>query len=161
MTVRFRYVAALIVVLLLFMCSGCTVLEPVAPVGMFPREHGSRVAEGTWQALHMVDTMQTVQIARHPQCYREANPLAAKVYGTEHPSPQRVMITNLALGLVHSRVSRWLDDGVARAQARDDGLVGPWAVGRIAWHTVSILGTSAAVANNFSQGLTPTSARCP
>jgi hypothetical protein len=151
----------LVVVLLFALCSGCTVFEPIAPVGMFPREQSTRTAETVWQGLHAIDTAQTVQIARHPQCYREANPLAAKVYGTEHPSPSRVMLTNVALGLVHARVSRWFDDGVERAQLRADDSVGPWAVGRIAWHAVSILGTSGAVANNFSQGLTPTSARCP
>lgn len=153
---RFRYVAALAVVLLLFICTGCTTTP-----GMFPREHGSRVAEKVWLTLDAVDTMQTIQIARNPSCFREANPLAARLYGSDQPKPRTVMVTNVVLALVHSSVSRWFDDGVARAQARDDDSVGPWAVGRIAWHTVSILGTGAAVASNFSQGIGPTSARCP
>lgn len=154
--VRFRFIAALIVVLLLLFLCGCTTTP-----GVFPREHGSRVAEKVWLTLDAVDTMQTVQIARNPTCFREANPVAATMYGSEHPSARTVAVTNVVLALVHSSVSRWFDDGVARAQARHDDSVGPWYVGRIAWHTVSILGTGAAVAGNFSKGIGPTSARCP
>lgn len=155
--VRFRYVAALIVALvLLFACMGCTTTP-----GVFPREHGSRVAEKVWLALDAVDTMQTVQIARNPRCFREADPLAARMYGTDTPKPRTVLVTNIVLALVHSSVSRWFDDGYARAEARQDDSAGPWAVGRIAWHTVSILSTGSAVAHNFSLGIGPTSARCP
>lgn len=153
MTVRYRYIGALVLALVLLACSGCA--------NTFPRDHGSRVAEKTWLVLHAVDTAQTVQIARHPQCFREANPAAAFVYGSDQPKAQRVLLTNLALGLVHTRVSRWFDDGYERARLRENGTPGPWAVGRIMWHTVSIVGTGAAVANNFSQGIGVTSARCP
>lgn len=146
-----------IALLVLIALSGCTTAKPP---DVFPWEHGSRVAEGTWIALHTIDTLQTVQIAKHPQCYREANPIAAAIYGTDHPSASRVAITNVALMFVHSGVSRWFDDGVERARARGDDSVGPWYVGRIAWHAVSILGTGSAVANNFNIGLGPTSARC-
>lgn len=157
--IRLRFLVALILaLLLLIMLGGCATVEPGR---MFPREHGSRVAEKVWLALDTVDTMQTVQIAKHPQCFREANPVAASIYGSEHPKAGRVVLTNVVLALVHSRVSRWFDDGVSRARLRDDDSVGPWYVGRIAWHAVSIAGTSAAVADNFSQGIGPTSVRCP
>lgn len=159
MMVRFRFVLALgLVILLALFVGGCATVEPGR---MFPREHGSRVAEKTWLALDTIDTMQTVQIARNPSCFREANPVAASLYGSDHPSGGRVVLTNALLGLVHSKVSRWFDDRVAIARVRDDDSVGPWYVGRIAWHAVSLVGTSAAVANNFSQGINPTSARCP
>lgn len=154
--VRFRYVALLVLaLLLLYTCSGCTTTP-----GVFPREHGSRVAEKIWLTLDTVDTLQTVQIARNPTCYREANPLAATVYGGDHPKAGTVAVANVILAFVHSSVSRWFDDGYARAEARQDDSAGPWAVGRIAWHTVSILGTGAAVANNFSRGIGPTGATC-
>jgi len=154
--VRYRYIAALVVAIgLLFLC-GCTTTP-----GAFPRDYGSRVAEKVWLTLDAVDTMQTVQIARNPSCFREADPFAARLYGSEHPDASRVVLTNVVLALVHSSVSRWFDDGYARAEAREDGNPGPWAVGRIAWHAVSIVGTGAAVANNFSRGIGPTSARCP
>lgn len=158
MIVRARFIAFLILALLLLFTTGCAT---VAPDGLFPREHGSRVAEKTWLTLHAVDTMQTVQIARRPECYRESNPFASAVYGSDTPSESRVLVTNVALAFVHSAVSRWFDDNVAASQLADDGNVGGWYVGRIAWHTVSLLGTGGAVIGNFSIGLTPTSARCP
>jgi len=157
--VRPRFVFALIIALvLLFLCSGCAA---IAPVGMFPREQSTRVAEGSWLVLHSIDTAQTVQIARNPTCHREADPLAARIYGSEHPNESRVLLTNVLLAAVHSSVSRWLDDRVDAARLRDDDSVGPWYVGRIAWHTVSLLGTGASVINNYGRGLTPTSAGCP
>jgi hypothetical protein len=151
--VRLRFILAFILALVLLALCGCT--------AMFPREQGSRTAESAWLALHAVDTAQTIQIARHPECFHEANPLASAVYGTDHPSASRVAVTNVALALVHSSVSAWLDDRVASARASDSDMVGPWYVGRIAWHTVSLLGTGSAVVGNFSIGLKPTSARCP
>lgn len=153
MSVRYRYIVALVLALVLLMtCTGCATM---------PTDPGSRKAEAAWQLLDAIDTAQTVQIARNPTCFREANPAAAFLYGSDQPKPQRVLVTNLALMLVHSSVSRWFDDGYARAVASEDGSPGPWAVGRIAWHAVSILGTGAAVSNNFSRGIGPTSARCP
>ena len=156
--VRPRFIVALILALVVLFLSGCAA---IAPVGMFPREQGSRVAEGSWLVLHSIDTAQTVQIARNPTCHREADPLAARVYGSEHPSESRVLLTNVLLAAVHSSVSRWFDDHVADARARDDDSVGPWYVDRVAWYTVSLLGSGASVANNFGRGLTPTSAGCP
>lgn len=157
--VRFRFVVLLALALILFFAlSGCATVEPGR---MFPREHGSRVAEKTWLALDAIDTMQTVQIARNPSCFREANPLAASLYGDDHPQAGRVVSTNVVLALVHSKVSRWFDDHVALAASRGDDSVGPWYVGRIAWHAVSIVGTGAAVASNFNQHIGATSARCP
>jgi hypothetical protein len=152
---RFRFVIALVLALLFLLCAGCTTTP-----GVFPREHGSRVAEKVWLTLDAVDTMQTVQIARNPSCFREANPIASTLYGSDHPSTRTVAVTNIVLALVHSSVSRWFDEGYARAEMRQDDSAGPWAVGRIAWHTVSILGTGAAVANNFSRGIGPTGATC-
>lgn len=156
--VRFRFILALVLALVLLALTGCAT---VPPSGVFPREQGSRAAESTWLALHAVDTLQTVQIAKHPECFRESNPIAAGVYGTDHPSAGRVAVTNVALAFVHSVVSRWLDDNVAESEATHDGNVGGWYVGRIVWHGLSIGGTGGAVAGNFSLGLTPTSARCP
>lgn len=158
MTVRPRFLIALLIAIsLMLVVSGCATVDPGR---MFPSEHSSRIAEGAWLALDAIDTAQTVQIARNPTCYREANPVAASLYGDDHPEAGRVALTNVVLALVHSRVSRWLDDHVAYATSHEEN-AGPWYVGRIAWHVVSIAGTGAAVANNFNRGLTPTSARCP
>lgn len=135
-----------------FLSTGCVTSER-----MFPREQSSQVLEVTWQALNTVDTMQTIQIAKYPQCFYEGNPIAADIYGTEHPSEKRVMITNVVLALAHSAVSRWLDD---RVDAASPEHFEDWRATRRFWHTMSIIGTTAAVANNFNNHVRPTSARC-
>jgi len=145
-----RLVWAYAASVLLFVCClpGCA---------EFPREQGTRRLETTWLALDAVDTAQTMQIAKHPECYSERDPLARAMYGTDHPTPQRVLVTNVLLGLLHPVVSRWLDDGYENA---DDDTVALWAIGRGGWHAFSLLGTGTAVLGNFSIGLTPTSANC-
>lgn len=126
-----------------------------------PTSSGGRIAESTWVALDAVDTLQTMQLARHPACYREADPIAASVYGGSNPQASRVLLTNLALIPLHSLVARALDRKVDEANADEDGHPALWNSARIAFHVISIAATGASVANNFSRGLTPTSARCP
>lgn len=130
--------------------------RPLAPLH---DSYNSDTAELSWLALDAIDTAQTVQIARHPKCYREADSMAARMYGSDHPDVGKVVAINLALAFTHTVVTSWLDDKVAEHDMLNDGSVGPWYVGRIVWHVFSIVGSGAAVAGNFGIGLTPTSAR--
>lgn len=137
--------------------SGCAVLPiPLSPEN---EQYNSNTAEGTWLVLDAIDTMQTVQIAKHPECYHEADGIAAMLYGGQHPNVGRVIGTNLVLAIGHTMVTSWLDDEVASHEMTDTahpelpGTVGPWYVGRIVWHAVSILGTGIAVGGNYNNGL--------
>lgn len=159
-----RLIAIFFVVLILGVVvslSGCAAL----PMGMQPNTELSNDAEGAFLVLDTIDTLDTVTIAKHPKCWREADPLAAKIYGSDHPNPGRVVLTNVALMLAHTMVAAWLDDEVDKHVALDNatpGLdsVGPWYVGRIVFHTVSIIGSGAAVINNKSQGISPFGGGC-
>lgn len=148
--VRYRFLFAWWLALVLFAAClpGCA---------MFPREQTTRRAEVAWITLDAIDTLQTMQIAKHPECFHEHNPIASALYGSDHPTVSRVAVTNVALALLHPVVSRWLDDGYENAS---DDTVGLWAFGRIGWHGLSLLGSGRAVLGNFSIGLTPTSANC-
>jgi hypothetical protein len=158
MTLRLRFVVALFLALVLFGLCGCA---SIAPIGMFPREQGTRAAEGVWLSLHTVDTLQTVQIARNPQCFYEADPLAVGIYGSQHPNESRVLLTNVVLGAIHPVVSRWFDEHVEQSYNDDTETANLWAMGRIGWHAISIIGTGVSVANNFRRGIGPFSTRCP
>jgi hypothetical protein len=59
-------------------------------------------------ALMAVDTAQTVTIGRSA-CLREANPIAAAVFGTDMPSPQRVLVTNALYMGAHWLLGSFLD----------------------------------------------------
>jgi hypothetical protein len=144
-------VAILVVLAISILTSGCAA---------FPTATSSRVAETVWQTLDAIDTAQTAQFVRKPTCYSESDPFARTMYGGPNPSSSRVVAINVLLMPVHSYVSRWFDDHVNRSEQDDDGNVGAWYTGRIAWHAVSILATGASVANNFSRGATPFGARC-
>lgn len=125
---------------------------------MQPTDETSSRAEGAWLVLDAVDTAQTIQLAKHPTCYRETDRAAVWLYGDEHPSPARVALTNVVLALGHTMVTAWLDDEVDAH--RNTNNYGPWVVTRVVWHAVSLGASGAAVINNFGKGLTPTSARC-
>lgn len=149
----YRSASRLVAILILLgLTTGCSVL---------PTDRGSRYAEGAWQTLHAIDTMQTYQIAKNPHCFREANGMAAALYGSDRPKPERVLLVNIAGSLVHAQVSRWLDDRTDAAFANESDTRGVWAVGRIAYHTVSLLWSASAVANNYELGLRPGGATCP
>lgn len=120
----------------------------------------SNYAEGAFLVLDTVDTLQTINIAKHPNCWREADPFAAKIYGTDHPKVGEVIAINVALMLAHTMVAAWLDDEVAAHDKANDGSVGPWYVGRVVFHTVSILGSGAAVLNNKHLGISPWGGGC-
>lgn len=130
-------------------CSGCALVAPY--------ENGTvRTMEYTWLGMHAVDTYQTVQIARNPHCMREANPLAEAVYGTDHPSPSRVIATNVGLGYLHYRIGGWIDARTERAAADpDDTSYGGWYLFRAAWHGVALIGTGYAVLHNATTDYCP------
>lgn len=141
--------------------SGCAAL----PTFMQPTNEVSQDAEGGWLFLDAVDTLQTVQIARHPQCYHEADGIADKLYGSAHPSVGEAVGINTVLALGHLAVAAWLDREVDKHLAADAAMpgldsVGPWYSARIVFHTVSIGGTSYAVLNNFSNGISPWKTGC-
>lgn len=122
---------------------------------------GARNAEMVWQGIHLVDTAQTVTIARSAPCLYEANPLASAVYGSKHPSVARVVTTNAAMGALHWTVGSWLDRRTEHALQREAGSVGAWYVLRGAFYVVSIAGSGGAVAGNVRLGVRPLSrVRC-
>lgn len=152
----FRVALWLALALACLMMQGCATLPmPLQPQN---EQYNSNMAEGAWLVLDGIDTLQTMHLKRDRNpttvvtCNREADPLAAKIYGSQYPSPSRVLLTNIALATVHTMVTSWLDDEVAKHDQANDGSVGPWYVGRIAWHTVSIAFSLRSVINNKRQG---------
>lgn len=141
---------SLLILAAVFALSGCEVLDATYT------NDTTRKAEAVWLGMHALDTAQTVTIARSPTCLREANPLASAIYGSDSPSPQRVIATNLALGWAHAKFGAWLDERTERAilDPRSES-VGGWYIARGAYYVVSFLGTGIAIGNNASRGVGP------
>ncbi len=132
--------------------TGCEALSLVAPY----ENKTVRNTEYTWLAMHALDTAQTVTIARSPSCLREANPIAADIYGSEHPSPSRVIATNVALGYLHYRVGGWIDNRTEAALIDpDNDSAAGWYLFRAAWHGFALLGTGYAVLHNAQARVGP------
>ena len=89
------------------------------------------IRESTWQAIHVLDFMQTRQIARRPTLFSERNPVLGK-----YPSEGKV-IAYFALGaLTHGVISYYLPK--------------PY---RESFQYVTILFSAGVVATNFGVGL--------
>lgn len=136
-------------ILLIVICvSGCAALPmPFQPAN---QQYNSNMAEGGFLVLETVDTLQTMHIRKGTSCDHEADPIAAKLYGSKYPAPGRVLVTNLALMTVHTMVTSWLDDEVASHATGDTA--GPWYVGRVVWHGVSLLAAGTSVISNKARG---------
>ena len=111
-------------------------------------------AEYGWQALHAVDTYQTMSIAENPECWRENDPLTKRLIG-EHPSTAEVAAVMLAYSVGHAYVSKWLEEETDEAFATDSSSRGAWYIARGAWHVVGIATKLAVVVNNDQIGLGP------
>jgi hypothetical protein len=101
--------------------------------------------ERTWQTLHLVDTGQTVNIARAPTCYHEVTSRAAM---TEHPSEGRVYAVMGAYALSHYFLNDWLTK-----KAENDG--GAWWGISKAFQATTLSLSAYNVINNRRIGLSP------
>lgn len=141
-----------LILLIVVACTGCAALPmPLQPAN---DQYNSNMAEGGFLVLASMDTLQTMHIRKGTSCDHEADPIAAALYGSKYPKPGRVLLTNLALMTVHTMVTSWIDDKVAAHDQANDGSVGPWYVGRVVWHGVSLLAEGSAVINNRAHGCT-------
>ncbi len=111
-------------------------------------------------ALMLADTAQTVTIARS-SCLYEANPIAAGVFGSEHPSPQRVLLINAVYIAAHWAAGSWLDrkaespvdlsvDAITDVRRRQR-----WRVLRSTYQWATLIGHGAAVTSNAANGIKP------
>ena len=117
-----------------------------------------------WQWMS-IDTLQTVQIAKHRQCFIETDPIAVKLYGSNRPKVGPVIAVNLIMAGVHDATASWLDREVDRHLAADNanpGLdsVGPWYSARAVFYAVSLLYSGYSVMDNSFRGIRPWGANC-
>ena len=103
-------------------------------------------AELAYQAVHAVDTLQTLQIARHPKCYAEND--QAWLIGA-HPSEGDVLAWGIGLAALHAAVMKALADREAPR----------WI--QAGWQMVTLGMPAYDVAHNARIGLGPFSADCP
>jgi hypothetical protein len=140
--------------------AGCVSTPDRAGAFDFARPEG-RNAQLALTGLMAIDTAQTVTIGRSPDCLREGNPLASAVFGTDRPSPERVLLTNAVYMTGHWLLGAYLD---RKANAPIDLSVSAEADiakrERFRWlkkiyHFATGLGHGVAVARNQAIGIKP------
>ena len=114
--------------------TGCAALDAPGP------SHGSRETQAeelTWQALHVVDTAQTLQIAAHPECYHEDQ--SAVLLG-RGPNAGQVALWSAASAALHAGLTALIEERDERWLQRT-------------WQFLSIVPTALTVSHNFRLGL--------
>lgn len=120
--------------LVLVLLNGCAVYQDMSP------------QEKAWQALHLVDSAQTMNIVNN-DCYDEGAFLTRKIIG-EQPEKERVIAWAVGSSLLHAAVSKELDSGNY-----------PKWMG-VTWQSITLIDTGYSVYNNHGNGLT-TGKNCP
>jgi hypothetical protein len=103
-------------------------------------------AEIAYQSLHVIDTLQTIQIARST-CYWENAPGTQQLIG-KHPGTAGAIAWGIATALSHYGITRWMEASDAPG----------WA--KVLWQAVTIGRTSYYVKNNYEQGIGLTGSGC-
>lgn len=103
---------------------------------------GTIATEATWQALNVVDTGQSISMARNPDRFEESDPITRHVAG-EHPSQGRVYAVMGAYAFIHAGVSVALDQ-------KDPGS-GGWHAASIAWQALTLGDKAHTVIENSRQ----------
>lgn len=102
--------------------------------------------EQTWQAIHLIDTGQTLHIARAPECYYENAPLTRAIIG-KHPNEAEVAAIMITYSLLHDYISDRLRERENLAWLR-------------AFQVVTILNSGRNVIHNHQIGLRPFGSGC-
>ena len=102
--------------------------------------------EYAYQGIHLVDTLQTIQIARS-DCFSERDDRYAWAIG-EHPSVAGAVAWGVALAAGHGLITVWMRDHDWPRWAQQS------------WQAISFGGAVYDVKNNFDQGIGPFDSDC-
>src|SRR5208282_1212407 len=65
------------------------------------------VTEASWQALNVIDAMQTDQIAKNPKCYQEVGTL--HYIAGNHPTTHQAILGSALFGVLHYGVAKLIE----------------------------------------------------
>ncbi len=109
--------------------------------------------EKAFHTMNVIDTGQTINIARRPDCFREVGFPTQQLIGS-HPSETEVYLTSAAFGLAYHYGRKWFDRKVESAPAGSQEQ-GWWVIGRASLFGAILIGKGATIANNADIGLSP------
>ena len=116
------------VIVSLLLAAGCASFGDLSPE--------TRAEEIAWQSLHAVDALQTLSIARDPECFQETtDPLLPR-----HPSQGAVVLWAAAASVLHFAVTDYLAKHTSATVVR-------------LWQGVTIGTTSYWVVHNYAIGI--------
>jgi hypothetical protein len=98
-------------------------------------------AEQVYQVANAIDWVQTINVARQPQCYREVGWPTESIIG-RHPNVTGVLVFGAVQAVLHAAVSAWLENN-------------HWTHTLAVWQTLTIGNEVVDVARNAGLGMRP------
>jgi len=136
------------IILLSILLSGCVNVREMT---------GTEVA---WQTMNAIDIVQTLQVAKFPECYEESNWMTKALIG-KHPSESEVLAVGVLYGWGHAKISEMIRSRMTFDENGDPS--NAWEAVNIVWNLFSFVGTGSAVLHNHQIGVRPfnNSKPCP
>ena len=125
---------------------------PLAKANFTSWPETTQVAEVTWQLLNILDTAQTISIARYPQCWGEGDTVSEALIGN-HPRQEAVYALGTGYGVIHYLATRWLEQRDVRDS--EGYPESSWWLAMLGWETVSLSTKIYVVDSNNTAGIRP------
>lgn len=123
-----------------------------------PMSRETNIEEGVWQFLNVIDLLQSIQIAKNPQCYREVGTPALLGSGP-HPGIGATIGFAALFGVGHYLVSRGIETLIDNEKTEDHDNGDDYRILQRWWQLGSFVPKAYTVEQNASIGLGLTHSR--
>jgi len=148
----------LIILLCLCVLSGCSLLMPIEYLDNDNKVRSSMTdAEKVWHVMNVIDTAQTINIARAPECYKESNPLTRALIG-EHPSTGNVIAIGVLYSVLYRAANQYIED---HNIINSDGYFDTgWGYAKLGLDVLGLATKGFTIGHNHTIGLRPFGSGC-
>lgn len=153
-----RNIKPIFVLLATLVLSGCQLIMPVEYDDNDGHIRSSVTSdEKLWHAMNVIDTAQTIHLARSPECYSESNFLTKKLIG-EHPSTEQAIAVGILYSLVYRMTNQYIEDRITYTA---DGYYGNgWGVAKITLSVLGLVTKGFTISSNHVIGMKPFGSGC-
>lgn len=138
--------------------SGCQLIMPVEYEDNDGKIRSSMTSdEKMWHAMNVIDTAQTVHLARSPECFRESNPMTKAIIG-EHPSTGEAIAIGVLYSVAYRMANQYIEDKITYTS--DGYYANGWGWAKVSLSVFGLVTKGFTIGNNHVIGLRPFGSGC-
>lgn len=152
------YIKSFFVLLAALALTGCQLIMPVEYEDNDKQVRSSFTSdEKMWHAMNIIDTAQTIHLARSPECFRESNFLTKELIG-EHPSVGNVIAIGVIYSLAYRMANQYIENHISY---NSDGYYdNGWGYAKIGLSVFGLVSKGYTIGNNHVIGMKPFGSGC-